>query len=300
MDEDNKEVTIPFEKNKLYAFLGHLLKRENYKFFVLVKDRIQPGWFHHPYCNKVYTALRQFHDNFSRCPLSIEEFKNFTYFQLESQVDRVKCYDIIATSLLKCEEYGLDALKLELTEWLHSVMFQGAFIKAGNLYNAKKLKESLSLMEQAVKDIKNAKFYEEKEEVFDDYVREFEEIKKEFQGAPSFGLTIFDKLLNPKVVSGGALLLGDLSVVLAASSSGKTTSLITTLAHNIQQGVPVLFIPHEGRPSDLKEKIWCAMLDCSPRELYGFQNQDGSYNRGLYETPEGRAKLDFMVKFLGR
>jgi hypothetical protein len=161
-----------------------------------------------------------------------------------------------------------------MTEWMHAVLFEKHCSNATTLFSAKRAKDAYNLLDKMIVDIKTNTFLGEDEEMFDDFVGEFAENEKEYSNALTFGLTCFDRLLTPKA-SNGSLLRGDSSVVLAPVNTGKTSSLITTLVANIKQGKDVLFITHEGRPSDIKEKIRCCMLGSKADKMYaGYRNAD--------------------------
>lgn len=78
-------------------------------------------------------------------------------------------------------------------------------------------------------------------------------------------------------------LLGDFTV------THNTTSMITVARHNILRGKSVLFLSHEGRPSDITEKIWRSMLRVTSTDLFGLQH-----------TPEGQQRLQAATKYLSR
>lgn len=277
--------SLPFEKGKQFAVLGHLLAND--RFFMQAYGKIQPEWFADPYAVKVLRAKVDFYKEMNRCA-SVEELKNIRDFITEDQRTRNRINEVVRLSQAHAEEFGLDALSKELTDWLHAQLYQTAVRQSARLYNNKKPKEAYRIVEQALHDIRYTSFEDDKEEKFDSYVTDFEQNQKEYSNALTFGLTIFDRLLTPKAAR-GSLLPGDTSVILAPTNVGKTTSMITIVKHNIFAQKHVLFITHEGRPADIKEKLWCAVLDCSPRELYD-----------MYKTPKGRADIDFALKWMKR
>jgi KaiC/GvpD/RAD55 family RecA-like ATPase len=277
--------SLPFEKNKQYAVLGHLLIND--RFFLQAAGKILPEWFADPYCNKVFAGKLAFYKAMKRCP-SVEELRNLPEFLREEQRVRNRINEAINCSQTYAEEFGLDAMSRELTEWLHAQLYQNAVRQSARLYNAKKPRDAYSIVEKAMNDIKYTTFEDDKEERFDSYATDFEKAQGEYHNALTFGVTIFDRLLTPKAAK-GSLLPGDTSIILAPTNVGKTTSMITVVKHNLFAGKHVLFITHEGRPADIKEKLWCAMLDCTPQELYA-----------MYTTPEGRTKIDFALQWLKR
>jgi len=279
------KISLPFATNKQIAILGHLLKND--KFFAQCADRIDPAWFLDPYCTKVYGAKVKFFRDFNRSP-SIEELRNLPVFLTEDQATRNKVNEIIRLSELQAKEYGLDALRPELTDWMHAQYFEIGFRKAYQLYKGKDTKVAYSTVDQMVQDIKTTQFEQDSEESFTNYMEEMEQSRVEYSNALTVGLGVFDRLLTPKAQH-GSLLPGDLSIILAPTNTGKTTAMITTIIQNIVNQKHVLFITHEGRPTDIKEKLRCCFLGVTATELLD-----------MYKTAEGRTRLDHCTKWMAR
>lgn len=276
-------VALPFEKKKQAAVLGHLI--ENDKFFLQAIGKIKPEWFADTYAQRILKEKVKFYEEMGRCP-TVNELKSVHEFQIEEQRVIIRLHDFINLSIAYAKEYGLDALSKELTDWLHSQIYQNAVRNSARLYNNKKPKKAYEIVSQAMLEIKQSTFEDEKEEFFENYLSEFEKNQQEYSSALTIGLGVFDRLLTPKAKT-GSLLPGDTSVILAPTNVGKTTSMITIIKHNLWMGKSVLFITHEGRPSDIKEKLWCAMLECTPKELYE-----------MYSTVEGRTRIEVALLWM--
>lgn len=280
------QISLPFEKNKQMAILGHLLIND--QFFSQCCERIDPAWFHDGYCAKVYGAKVKFFKDFSRSP-SLEELRNLPVFLMEDQKTRNRVNEILRTAPeVFAKEYGLDALRPELTDWMHSQYFEIGFRKAYQQYKSKDTKTAYATIDETSQNIKTTRFEEDSEERFTNYMEEIEKSRLEYSNALTTGLDVFDKLLTPAATS-GSLLPGDMSIILAPTNIGKTTALITTAVHNISLGKSVLFITHEGRPTDIKQKIRCCFLGVTPVQLLD-----------LYKTAEGRTRLDHCAKWMNQ
>jgi hypothetical protein len=281
--QEPSAISLPFEKNKQMAILGHLLKND--QFFSQCVDRIDPAWFLDPYCTKVFAAKVKFFRDFNRSP-SGEELRNLPAFLTEDQKTRNRINEIIRLSSANADEFGLDALRPELTDWMHSQFFEIGFRKAYQQYKSKEVKLAYSTVDDMVSNIKTTRFEEDSEESFTNYMLEMEQARTEYANALTVGLTVFDRLLTPKAQS-GSLLPGDMSIILAPTNIGKTTAMITTIVKNIALGKAVLFITHEGRPTDIKEKLRCCFLGVTPQELME-----------MYKTADGRTRLDQATKWM--
>lgn len=283
LDDVNESSSLPFEKNKQLGMLGHLLTDD--QFFSHCIDKILPSWFVDPYAQKVFGARCQFYKQFNRCP-SADELRNLPKFLSEEQGEVNKIFSTINFALAQAQSFGLDALSVELTIWMHSQTFSNAMKQSVRLFNARKPSEAYLIMDDAMRTISTTTFSDDKEERFDSYVSDIEKSKADYDNALTFGVDIFDRLLTPKAAR-GCLLPGDTSVILAPTNVGKTTSMITAICHNLRRRKKILFITHEGRPADIKEKIWCCLLGCNANELMD-----------KYKTPEGRHNIGISMRYI--
>jgi KaiC/GvpD/RAD55 family RecA-like ATPase len=78
----------------------------------------------------------------------------------------------------------------------------------------------------------------------------------------------------------GGLLHGRTTVLMAPSSVGKTTTLITVMVANVRAGRSILFLNHEGLAKTLVLKMACCCF-----------NLDSHALRLMTETEEGQATL---------
>lgn len=278
-------ITLPFDDNKQLAILGHLV--ENHQFFCQSVERILPGWFKNSYATQIYEAKVQFFREFNRSPTT-EELRNLPVFLKTDQRSIQRVNDTILAATNMTQEFGLDALRPELTAWLHSQLFEIGFRNAYLEYKKKNTKLAYSTVDEMVQKIKATRFEQDDEEKFDNPIEEFRASRREYSNALTTGLTIFDRLLTPKAAS-GSLLPGDLSIILAPTNIGKTTSMITTVVHNVLMGKHVLLITHEGRPSDIKEKIYCAMLGMNALQLLD-----------IHKSKKGQRRIEHSAKWLSQ
>lgn len=263
-EPDPETLQIEFEKDAQAAILGHFLQDD--KFFSHLLGRIAPEWFADAYNQKILQGWLGFYESFNRPP-SLPELENLPEFTKEDAPNRLRLKETITNALSQAKSYGLDALVPRLTNWWHAQIFGKAVRKSTSKYNVRYPQEAYEILADAVTQIKYSSFEESQEESFQNWEIDFKKSQLEYNDALSFGLTIFDQLLAPKAAH-GSLLKGDLSLVIAASNVGKTISLITTIAHNVKKGKKCLWVVHEGRISDLKEKMWSSVLNCTATQLY--------------------------------
>jgi hypothetical protein len=282
----SEERGLPFDLKKQDAILGHLLI--DGKFFMYARHQIKPEWFADPSAHKVYAAKIKFLTEHQRVP-SVEELKQSSDIAYEEAAMRPKLIGKVNAAIAETSNFGLDVLSKELTKWLKSRIFYSNVVKAEKDFNAERYDAAYRTVEEALKEIKAANFDNEREESFLQYDTQFVESQAEISKALTFGIKIMDDILLPHNGGHGSLLPGDTTVLLAATNSGKTTSMITTICANLHQGKHVLFMTHEGRPQDIKEKLWCCFLGVSKPRLFQMMNE-----------PDGRKLLDMAAMFFDR
>ena len=60
------EIHLPFNPKLQSAFLGHCISND--KFFIQIKDKVEPNWFDSTGHAKVYKMLLEFWEEFHRHP----------------------------------------------------------------------------------------------------------------------------------------------------------------------------------------------------------------------------------------
>lgn len=282
---------LPFSKPRQDAILGHLLTNES--FFRQAKAVIHPTWFVDPYNTLIWAAKVEFFAMFKRIP-STDELKESRGFASQDQAQRNRMYGRINECTNATERYRLDAIRPELTTWLHARLYHEGMHASQALYNNGKFSEAYVEISRRLKLIKEVSFEADFEMSFENYVQFFDSQNVERLGALSFGSKLFDRLLYPPVKADclldetpGSLLKGDMTLLMAPTNIGKTTAMITTAVHNIRHRKNVLFLSHEGRSDDLMTKFWCCIMGIDRPSI-----------NAAYMDPRGRHSMDQALVLL--
>lgn len=287
-DEDDRQIVdqqLPFSESKQDAVLGFYLTTDS--FFMQAKDRLKPEWFLDKTNENIFRAKVGFYEQFKKIP-SVEEVINLPEFQLEDARVRGRVHAKISKAVAKTNEYHLAALLPEITDWMQSRIIAAGIRKSAKLFQDKKIRESHDHAKLWTRMVEEVKFEEDLEERFDRYQELFDNQQAEYEDAITIGNPHFDKLITP-MANHGSLLRGDTTMYLASTNTGKSTAIITTIAHNLKHGKSVMWLVHEGRPDDLKIKLWCALLDKSQAQVFA-----------MYKTPEGRRQLDMALLWINK
>lgn len=276
-----EEITLPFNDLKQNALLGHLII--NQKFFKMVYKKVKPNWFLSERTSKVYKILTNYYETYGRFP-SREELKSCNEIMSLDLKERNLLQAWISAAILSTQQVSIDAIKPDLTEWLHAVILMKGMREAQQFYNNKEIKQCHSKLMESVKEVANTNFNKGTEVSFLDYDVYLKEVESERKEALTTGLNILDRALLEGATEGG-LQKGDTTIVMAPINAGKTTTLITMACHNIVRSKDVLFMSHEGRPSDIRLKILANMLDCTIPQILEH-----------YRDPAKKIHLDRVTK----
>lgn len=291
------KLLIPNEKlpegtngNRQLAVLGHLIFDK--AFFMTAHRRIRPDWFSNARLSKIYRFLLELQKETSSHPTMVQ-LKNASAFMLELPEERRQLFNLIDEASKWRLLLPVDHLKRELTDWMHAKIFQEAMTKAAKEWNAKNNSKVAKIMEEATREFRDSTF---EPAIEMDFGNPQEWIKAEENNeteALTTGCYLLDRALLKRkendatdarvgdVPKSKGLQLGDTTVILAPSNTGKTSTLITIARHNIVAGKHVLFMTHEGRPEDIRNKFYRAFLGVTQDDLFA-----------LYKTPEGQRELE--------
>jgi flagellar biosynthesis GTPase FlhF len=144
------------------------------------------------------------------------------------------------------QNYDMPPLLKEMEIWLKARTIQGALPKAANAFNAQKLDESVSIMNKMVQDYNDLRFTGDKRLSFYNFGVELQKDKEDTSKALTFGIGALDRILEPNGTA-GCLMPGMMTVLLAPTNVGKTSTMVTIAVANIKAGKSVLFVFHGVR-----------------------------------------------------
>jgi hypothetical protein len=279
-------LTLPFDVRKQLAILGWLIR--DTVFFQHGRIKIDEKWFNDPRAGAVYKAQQKFWKQWGRSP-TLDELRSCSAIQAEEPKVRASLLATIESAWAETQNFGLDVIRGELTAWLHARIYREGVERSSQAFNQGRFLEAYSILSERVNEIRTARFDEDLEISFDNPEAWLSESEEQYTDGLTTGLKILDDALVPSgdAKKGGGLFRKDCTIVLAPSNVGKTTTLITMAVHNVIAGKHVLFMTHEGRPSDIREKMLCAFLGMSKPEIFG-----------LYKKPHGIALVAAATEYL--
>jgi hypothetical protein len=255
---------LAFSDAKQNALLGHAI--HDRLFFLQVRPYLEPNWFTSPGNQKLWALLQRFYESTGRYPHSAEELLSCKDFQAEDEHNR----SLMSAAYLKARgligSFGVELLTKEFSLWAQAILFEKSIKECSTAYNQKRPEDAIALFREGYKRLQKADFMDMKAESWD--LQNFHDQQKlDNENGMTFGLPQLDRVLNPSAPE-GALLRGDTTIIMAPINVGKTTAMLTVVAHNIARGKNVLLLTHEGRSDDLKFKILCCLLQVTKEEFF--------------------------------
>lgn len=269
---------LPFAKEKQQALLGHALKNEN--FFSKTIRTIESDWFHDPILGRIWKNIKDHWKTYKAKP-SVNEIKECPDFVVMTQNERTKHTGMIDVSIISSSTISVDVLLNEMNVWFRARVLQIGVPQVADLYNRHKVTEAAQKLKEVIKDFNGATSLEDKEEKFGNVEEELKQVAKARENACTIGNRYFDHIIDEKCQieggkNSGSLHRGEMSVVLAPTSAGKTTMLATTIVANIKRGKKILYVTHEDPKISIKMNLRKAMISKTDGELMA-----------MFGSPEG-------------
>ncbi len=271
--------TLNFSVARQQALLGHLLSDSA---FFLRCQVISPTWFTVMEISIIWKAAQALLEQYKRPPTHHEVIDYCS--RSETPATKNKFLRAFEEAKQQTLFYKRDGLEDELTDWYKARLFHGGVHESMESFNRGAIDQAFGTIEKMASELRTANFSVGTDWAFENYLQFFADQELEHEGACTWGLDIFDRLLLPNVPEGsGSLLRGDTTILLAPTNVGKTTTMITIAVANVKKhyaqdlmrmklGQPVrkdgvLLITHEGREADIVEKIWCCYAGMNKAEL---------------------------------
>lgn len=254
---------LPFSMEKQKAVLGHALYDE--RFFSTIIMKVEAEWFSEPLVCRIYDALKRWYRKWGKRP-TVQELLDSEWITKLSPQEIQQIQGTVAMVKKSRETYTPMPLLAEMEVWLKTRLLQLALPKAALTFNKRDIDGSVQVLNSMVKDFHEIRFMEDGESTFSNFGTDLIRENVEKSKALTFGLAAIDRILDPHG-TGGSLLPGDMTVILAPTNVGKTSVMVTVAVHNIMQGKSVLFVSHEGRPDEIKNKFMRCMANMNQPEL---------------------------------
>lgn len=266
------EIVLKFSEIWQDAIIGYCLKE--YSFFLNCRTYISYRWFQHPDTQAVAKVLYDLYDRLEvKRVIKPEELKQ-QFVRLHTDVrSQQKYFAHIEKCNAATKQVGLDLMCLDLTTWIKIIKLKDLLLSGETLFNKHDYQAASDTLHKSLRDLNNTSFNPDDMVNFLDPISFFERRTETLKDCITIGHPLFDNLLIPgsskipqnaslsdandynKLTSGG-LSKGDSTVLIGASNSGKTSTVLSIISANIKMGKRVLLITHEQKADDIKTRFF--------------------------------------------
>ena len=263
IDSASEKSKLPFDKAKQEAMIGHLLINE--AFFLRSRGLVKAYWFEDGILGAIWDAFSAFYTALNRTPQMSELKSEFSQLPMD---EASQFHHRIDLCIEMTRHYGLDLIRGQCGLWLKSVLIREAAIDLYALYNQKHVTQALEYVDKKFRQIQEADFSEDQAFSFaDTFTTIYKKGLTNKERACTTGNAQWDRALLPSNnPTDGGLQPGDMTVVMAPISRGKTTFMVTLAIYNIEIGRDVLYICHED-PHGIPPKVLQSALCCTNNDL---------------------------------
>jgi KaiC/GvpD/RAD55 family RecA-like ATPase len=266
------EVVLKFSEIWQDAIVGYSLKE--YPFFINCRTYINYRWFQHPDTQAVVKVLYELYDRLEVKRLIKPEELKQQFVRLHPDVKTQQKFFIHTEKCLKAtDQVGLDLMCTDLTTWIKIIKLKSTLLSGEALFNKQDYQAAADSLQKQLRELNNTSFSPDDSVNFLDPVSFFERRTESLKDCVSIGHPLFDDLLIPgaskvpknasisdandfnKLTSGG-LSKGDCTVLIGASNSGKTSTVLSIISANIKMNKRVLLITHEQKADDIKTRFF--------------------------------------------
>lgn len=295
--------SLKFDELWQDAMVGYMFKE--YSFFLRCRKFLKPEWFQNPITSEIVNKLFSLYDKISvkRLVTKAEVEGALAQIHIEPQV--MSQYRTKLTMInTATENVGLDILAKDMTSWIRIVKLHNSITESANLFNKREYDKVPEWLKGKIQDIMQTSFEKDDKVDFTDAVEFFEKRDEILNDCCTIGHPDFDEILrkgcklsaagsiNPfdlRKLTVGSLVKGDTTVLIGATNSGKTSSIISIVNSNLSMGKDVLLITHEQTSEEIKAKVF--------QNMCGFDNAKlGS----LKLDPEAAKKVQMAGHFINK
>lgn len=270
----SEPISLRFGPKFQEAIVGYMMRE--YPFLLQCVQHLKAEWFHNPDTQVLVKKIFEIYGTMTTkrlpTPLEIREALHYQYIADPAQVRRYQ------THMVECdkarEQMGLDFIASRMTSWIRLIKLRNSIVKAEVLYNAQEYEQATVWLKNTMAEIENTTFEPSMAVDFSNPAKLFENREKAFERCSTLGDPQFDEMLRKnakKVIPNGAtseyisdirnqthgcLVPGDTTLLMGATNSGKTTTVVTIVAANVKFDRKVLFITHEQKPEDIRAKLY--------------------------------------------
>lgn len=273
------------------AIIGHMLQ-DNY-FYLKCTSLLEKEWFSNITNQSLFVWVQELSQSKKGVPNS-HELKALVY--QKAGENRGKYETHINLCIAAAKNQSLTSVSSQMTGWIKLVKFQHCIDRAVGKFNSGDFHDAVDWTEKEIVAIRHATFMGDNTVDFNNTKDFLRKTQEEAGDCLTIGHPDFDKLLRAEAAipdpnmdslipahwTKGGLVKGNSTMILGASNSGKTTTLVSIIIANITNRKRILYITHEQKWEEIKLKLLKAFCGATDHEF----NSINLDNLGDTSTPK--------------
>jgi KaiC/GvpD/RAD55 family RecA-like ATPase len=282
---------MPFNLATQQAIVGHMFR--DFTFFLKCLAYVPFDAFgQDPDTSEMVKLLYQFYrDMPNQRKFTVAEFEGHIAYRYGTDPKVANNFkNKMRECLARAEQIGLDLISRDMTGWIKLIKCLGTFNSVKSMLNNRDYAKVEDWFKSAVVDISSTSFNKSPVVTFDDSAEFYKKRELDRANCCTLGHPLFDEIIlegSSKVdnvdrasedasslsgkhistITRGGLMLGDTTVLIGPTNSGKTTTVITIVTWNIMMDKSVLYIPLEQKQDDLKDRIFQSVTNLNRTEI---------------------------------
>jgi KaiC/GvpD/RAD55 family RecA-like ATPase len=287
------------------AIVGYCLV--NLSFLTSCRALVQPEWFNNLAYVDITRIIFQLYDfkklktNADRMPTELEVRTALLgmYPKPSDYNPRIEAL-ILCQAAANAKNIDLQWMQERMTGWIRMVKLKNLIEAAKQKFSRKEFSDCVEWVDKRIAEVKQSSFMDDERESFANLVGFIQDFNLEQDTqCCTFGNVDIDNVLRPGSkldfpsevaaredvvkMTKGSLRPGDLTVLIGATNTGKTTTIITIAVKNILMGKYVFLMSHEQDAKQLKMRLLTCMMKVTSQELSTRGPTDEAYKTKLKE-----------------
>lgn len=298
------------------AIIGYCMK--DLTFLINCRAMVEPEWFSHLIYVDLMKFIYELYDfkktgrSEERVPTPAEVVTkiSLTYPKPSDRLPRQETF-ARCIAAAKRSDISLAWMQEQMTGWIRMIKLKNLIEESNQRFKKKAFGSCIEWVDKRIAEVKQASFIDDMRESFANpvgFITDYD--KEQEQYCCTFGHVAIDDVLRPgsrlnfnsydaredvekmirdgsvSKMTKGSLRPGDLTVIIGATNTGKTTLVVTIAAYNVLMGKYVFLMSHEQDAKQLKMKVLTCMMQMTAQELCRRGPVDPEYQRKLNSLSE--------------
>ncbi len=228
-----EDKSFPFSVEFQHCLLSHMIRDD--RFLSKCVLGVQEEYFADKTLSWVFRSTLRYWNEYQRSP-TIQELENEVR---KHDADKQSPYYEALRLVRDAKSVGDDVLRRELTAFVRRNKFISFYKRAATLYNAKRNEDAYRITKDAIDELIQIDFDDDK---IVDFTKAYDVICEAKKGSAT---SVPTGIVPIDIAMGGGLFPGSFTTLLAGTNIGKSMTLVNIAYHAIMAGKKVVYLVHE-------------------------------------------------------